>query len=477
MGIVAYYLLFIFPFFLGIYLGFPTFVFQNFHIMKNKGVALVCLLFILFFQKTAAQQHRSLDFPLEISSVEADVICQAIDLSAFKIQDFAAVSIIFEGKKMHAGAVQGSVKIGEVWQDISPFGEDAPEHKFISELLYIPAEKAAILEFRFKLEAGSQTPDLRGRIHVFIPAENRLQPAAEPGPDINAPEGILCPCPQPNFVRRSAWGTSFGLSGSIYVPPAVYTQVTHLIVHHSAGTNTSNNWAGVVAAIFDLHVNVNGWADVGYNWLIDPNGVLYEGRGGGDNVRGAHMCGYNNNTMGVCLMGNFVATPPPPLALKTLARLFAWKCCKEGILPTGSGPIVSHTGNMQNISGHRDGCAPNYTECPGGLLYAQLGNLRLDVEDNTQGGCANVVSTRLPENSKKWIVSPNPASGEVRVQYAEPLTGPIALVDARGQQLNIYATDIKSTDLVIPIDHLPTGLYWLVHRVRGQVMATQFVKI
>ncbi|MBK8668457.1 MAG: N-acetylmuramoyl-L-alanine amidase [Saprospiraceae bacterium] len=74
----------------------------------------------------------------------------------------------------------------------------------------------------------------------------------------------------------------------------------------------------MVASIFDFHVNTNGWQDIGYNWLIDPNGVLYEGRGGGENVRGAHMCGYNNNTLGVCVMGNFVSLIPSDTAIISL---------------------------------------------------------------------------------------------------------------------------------------------------------------
>ncbi|MBK6785294.1 MAG: N-acetylmuramoyl-L-alanine amidase [Saprospiraceae bacterium] len=111
---------------------------------------------------------------------------------------------------------------------------------------------------------------------------------------------------------------------------------------------------------FDYHVNTNGWQDIGYNWLIDPLGNLYKGRGGGEDVRGAHMCGYNNNTMGICVIGTFTSVMPAQEALATLEQLLSYKACQKSFDVQGRADIVSHPGNMFRISGHRDGCSKLY---------------------------------------------------------------------------------------------------------------------
>jgi len=99
------------------------------------------------------------------------------------------------------------------------------------------------------------------------------------------------------------------------------TDPTHLIVHHSAGNNVSNNFAQVVEFIWDLHVNTNGWDDIGYNWLIDPNGILYQGRP--DNYQGAHFSCINENTVGICVIGDYSSQQPSEEAMNTLVNHLA----------------------------------------------------------------------------------------------------------------------------------------------------------
>jgi hypothetical protein len=201
---------------------------------------------------------------------------------------------------------------------------------------------------------------------------------------------VACECPLPTYIPRNVWGNSFGLTEDIYVPPAVLTEVTHLIVHHSASSNQSNDWPAVVASFFDYHVNTNGWQDIGYNWLIDPLGNLYKGRGGGEDVRGAHMCGYNNNTMGICVIGTFTSVMPTQEALAMLEQLLSYKACQKSFDVRERADIVSHAGNMFRISGHRDGCAPNYTECPGTQLHAFLPMIREGCSSYIQDSCSIV---------------------------------------------------------------------------------------
>ena len=98
------------------------------------------------------------------------------------------------------------------------------------------------------------------------------------------------------------------------------------------------------------------------------------------------MCGYNNNTLGVCLLGNFEIVSPTSSMLAKLKELLAYKACKESISADGDSDIVSYPGHMHHISGHKDGCSPNYTSCPGIKLYTKLDSMRLETKRKRRAG-------------------------------------------------------------------------------------------
>src|SRR5205823_9357212 len=101
------------------------------------------------------------------------------------------------------------------------------------------------------------------------------------------------------------------------------------VVHHTAGTNTytPSQAAAIVRGIEVYHVKGNGWNDIGYNFLVDRYGTVYEGRGGGidRNVIGAHSLGFNTGTVGVSLLGDFSAVPPPAAIQSALVQLLSWR--------------------------------------------------------------------------------------------------------------------------------------------------------
>lgn len=89
----------------------------------------------------------------------------------------------------------------------------------------------------------------------------------------------------PAVVSRTDWGCPDG-EGSSMGTPTKLNSITHIFVHHSDGSNSSSDWKKVVLAIWKKHrSNIPGWGsdfdDIGYNYLIDPNGAIYEGRSGG----------------------------------------------------------------------------------------------------------------------------------------------------------------------------------------------------
>jgi hypothetical protein len=183
---------------------------------------------------------------------------------------------------------------------------------------------------------------------------------------------------RPGILERSEWG------GPDVTHSPRYTEVTHLIIHHTVISRDDGDWPAFLRDVWDLHVQTRGWDDIGYNYVIDPQGVIYEGRAGGDDVRGAHFVCANENTMGVAVIGDFEMTTPTDVAMARLVALLAWKCEQKGIDPLGS---TFHEGTqlwLRNISGHLDGneapsqsgACPVGTLCPGRELYELLPSIR-----------------------------------------------------------------------------------------------------
>ena len=322
---------------------------------------------------------------------------------------------------------------------------------FVSKLEFLSEEQAGWLKIVLKPENTDRRDII---IHYHVTGVQPLEPVLQKE---NPASERACVCPQPPYIPRAVWGQAYNLTDQIYRPPATYTDVSHLIIHHSATSNQSNNWPAVVASIFNYHANTNQWQDIGYNWLIDPEGNLYQGRGGGDDVRGAHMCGYNNNTMGVCLLGTFTTADPDPRALRTLEALLSYKSCQKNLDPLGSDSIVSHTGYMKHISGHRDGCAPNYTECPGNRLHAFLPVLRENCVAFIQDSCENFSSVEPELNNQRPEILIEP-DGNIRFKNVSGRRAFIA--DFSGKIIHEFT--VASLDECHRFDTVFTGFYFIV---------------
>ena len=160
-------------------------------------------------------------------------------------------------------------------------------------------------------------------------------------------------------------------------------------VHHTVSANEygPGDSAGIVLGICRYHRDANGWNDIGYNFLVDRFGQVFEGRAGGVDqaVVGAQAQGYNSNSTGVAVIGTHETVPVGDMTLGALAILIGWKLALHGVTPTGQISIQSAGGSLnrypsgtpvtfERISGHRDG---DETSCPGAALYAQLPALRV----------------------------------------------------------------------------------------------------
>ena len=214
---------------------------------------------------------------------------------------------------------------------------------------------------------------------VHVPAGARAA-----GARLAATRPVKVTASQPSIVPRASWGAAS-------VPPRArpaFGQVTMAFVHHTEGVNSysASESASVVLAIARYHRDGRGWNDIGYNFLVDRFGRVFEGRAGGVTmpVIGAQAGGWNSVSTGVAVMGSFTGVAAPKAAVEAVGALLGWKLALHGVPTSGTVQIISAGGSenrwpagrkvtFQRISGHRDGCS---TDCPGNLLYAQLPAIR-----------------------------------------------------------------------------------------------------
>jgi N-acetylmuramoyl-L-alanine amidase len=199
-------------------------------------------------------------------------------------------------------------------------------------------------------------------------------------PATNVPIRIPAATVAPAIVPRSEWGANESIRRG---PPTYAPEVRFAIVHHTAGRNdyTRAQSAAIVRGIQLFHVQSNGWNDIGYNFLVDRFGTIYEGRYGGvdRNVIGAHALGFNTGSVGIALLGTYGNTTPSAAAQDAIARLIAWRLDLAHVDPASTLTFISGGSEkyapdapvtLRAVSGHRD---TGSTECPGNALYARLG--------------------------------------------------------------------------------------------------------
>ncbi|WP_217550669.1 peptidoglycan recognition protein [Streptomyces sp. GbtcB6] len=233
--------------------------------------------------------------------------------------------------------------------------------------------------------AAAVNADLVSFAATEIPALSREDTERELGQLSGADAPLAKPYigPRPRIVTRRGWGADESLREKGFV----YTgKIKAAFVHHTATGNgyRCSEAPSVIRSIYRYHVVSMGWRDIGYNFLVDKCGTIYEGRAGGvaKAVRGAHTLGFNNHSMGIAVIGTYGSHKPSAAAVTAVAKLTAWKLGLFGANPKGKTYLKSGGGNLYPkgknvrlnvISGHRDGYA---TECPGAKLYAKLGSAR-----------------------------------------------------------------------------------------------------
>jgi N-acetylmuramoyl-L-alanine amidase len=249
-------------------------------------------------------------------------------------------------------------------------------------------------------------------------------------PPFDVPTRWLQLAGSPLIVPRSGWRAD----ESIRRQPPKYAPTLQLaVVHHTATANgySCAQSASIVRGIEVYHVKGNGWNDIGYNFLVDACGQVFEGRYGGidRNVIGAHSGGFNTGSVGVSVIGNYARNAPSKAAQDALVKLLAWRLDVGHVDPLAQVAYVSGGNSkfpagrrvaLRAISGHRD---TYLTSCPGAALYGLLPGIAAKVAQTglpklytprTAGAIGGPIrftarlTTALP-----WTVTVSDASGEL----------------------------------------------------------------
>lgn len=183
--------------------------------------------------------------------------------------------------------------------------------------------------------------------------------------DISTPPGI---------ISRTGWGAdeSLRFANGVEIFPPQYATIRHGIVHHSETPNSADP-AAQMRSIYYYHAVTRAWGDIGYNYLVDKYGNIYQGRVGGQGVIGNHSLAHNVGAAGVCLIGNHLLENPTPAAVSGLIAILAFAL--RGLDPLGfsdSWDLI----DLPTICGHRD---VNDTTCPGDFAYDDLAAIRTTV--------------------------------------------------------------------------------------------------
>ncbi|MEV6161323.1 peptidoglycan recognition protein [Streptomyces sp. NPDC052052] len=242
-------------------------------------------------------------------------------------------------------------------------------------------------------DTASSSPSATATDQPALTASESSSPSASTSPSASAsdtlPPAPVSTVPKPPMTSRAGWGADESMSPE---EPEYNSTLKAVFVHHTAGTNdyTCAESAAVVRSVYAYHIQAEKWKDIGYNFLVDKCGTIFEGRKGGVDrpVLGAHTYGFNRESTGIAVLGTYTSTTAPSAVTTSVARIAAWKLGQYKGDPAGTTLLTAGANGNNNfgtsftagktytfnqISGHRDGFN---TECPGTKLYGQLPAIR-----------------------------------------------------------------------------------------------------
>ena len=336
------------------------------------------------------------------------------------------------------------------------------------------------VQMRAATTDGSAPPDLRlavidpgtGAMTKEAPAIDTAElgsPTASSGSSTSAPQALsgqgadlgggaeahdtvalsaMKRAPLPKIFSRAQWGANERLRER---GAPDYGTVKAGFIHHTVNSNSysQSQVPSLLRGIYAYHTQSRGWRDIGYNYLVDRFGRIWEGRAGGVDraVVGAHTLGYNEYSFALSAIGNYDVKSPPSAVLKAYAQLFAWKLSKYNIRASNPRVYVKNR-YFHAISGHRDA---GQTACPGRYLYAKLPSIRSaaqSIQNNAQ-------TPAKPAEPTKPTVTPFTSPTQTPLAAK---TQPRTMTFPRTRNLSGTAyPDLALKDAADRVSILPTG--------------------
>lgn len=345
---------------------------------------------------------------------------------------FSMFALTWEGETDTAAFVRAERENGEwsEWYDLDHMYEVEGSTKNGTELIYIePTKRVQVNMTNVDIvgteETTEETSEEPAEEPTLTTNHGEIQPVADSAGVANQADDFevvmidggtgmnqdIAPASydgMPKVVSRAGWGARTDLQRN----PTIVSSVKTVTVHHTAGSNNYSEAQapGIVRGIQNYHGATLGWGDVGYNALVDKYGNIYEGRYGGldRDVMGAHVGGFNYNTWGISVLGNYETAHPSQAALQAVGQMAGWRLAQENQDPTGRSWLTmsgsfrgskysSGQGAMfPNINAHRDF---HYNDCPGTHLYSQMGTIRNIAKqryDSIMKGTAEAPAMSIP---------------------------------------------------------------------------------
>ncbi len=357
-----------------------SFIFTSMITAQKKPIVTAIFIYTLFFVSGLEAQDQWGWQGLKLPDKE-----RSTWLDFFSAEQESEKSFAIMSEAIPATPVYYRTKPGNEWKEIPGHSHGQNEQKWLSELIFTQAS-----QLQFKCESDTE-------FKLFT------QNASSSKKSMNA-QVRYCGCDSVEVLDRNAWCPD----GTCPPDPTPEPNLEEfLIVHHSAGATDATDFDAVVRSYYRFHVEGNGWDDIGYNYLVSPDGKIYEGRG--DFLQGAHFCGTNGGTAGICMIGNYVDRFPAQAGIRKLTELLAYKSCQIGVHPQGEAFHNSSNRQLRRLSGHRDGCS---TACPGQVLYDFLPFLTDLVVDRSEDSCSQLEAPILRLESID--------GGEAQLTWSDP---------------------------------------------------------
>ena len=277
-----------------------------------------------------------------------------------------------------------------------------------------------------QLPAGDQTATSAPPIEQTPTARTATAPTSsgDAGADTAADTAALTAmtvAPKPLIYSRAQWGANEALRDKSSLS---YGTIKTGFIHHTVNANnyTPEQVPALLRGIYAYHTQTRGWSDIGYNFLVDRFGRIWEGRYGGVDrpVVGAHTLGYNQYSFAMSAIGNFEIAQPPQAVLDAYAALFAWKLSLSDIRADASHLWVKDR-YLYAINGHRD---VGQTACPGKYLYAKIPAIRAAaqaIQNNAQAPIDPVTLPMIPAPAgiPSPLQAPAAATGQPAISFPQ----------------------------------------------------------